>query len=502
MIRRFLNKAIWLFVNKIPWKPILIWGPWVVILLVASFYGIENWRGNKALIEVQKEASAEGISLNYRDYIPQRSQVDPDISSLPGFDSRKIKSVISLARTGRSELAPSYFLSNLYRWNARPFDIRTALSSPPASTQEAATELSRILAPEITLLDELKEELKGKMLVYEYPSRFSVADFFNNYALEGISIANFAGDDCALALALGDGERAFDDIMLLITFAEAKSYPNFIELLIKNAFWRVAEQCIWEAVLAKQLDKEQLKILENKLESNDGFRNLQEATKGEMAFSFATTKEFELDRDAAIENYGFFYTPKGPPWKRALRDWTMPLRFRCAPKGWFRHDAANGIKYYLPLVSDELQSWAEYRLCLDLASRETVRSYLFNMPKEFADMIPNVLEKQPVTTIRIELARIGIALEIYKLDFGSYPERLTQLGISIPEDPFREGKIQYRLQQDGTPLVWSVGLNRVDEGGLPQINDPNEGDIVWHLSPIPGLTEADLRKKLAKHRLD
>jgi hypothetical protein len=42
-------------------------------------------------------------------------------------------------------------------------------------------------------------------------------------------------------------------------------------------------------------------------------------------------------------------------------------------------------------------------------------------------------------------------------------------------------------------LLWSIGPNLIDEGGLPK-RDRSKGDLIWITSPIPGYTEKEFRK--------
>ncbi len=98
----------------------------------------------------------------------------------------------------------------------------------------------------------------------------------------------------------------------------------------------------------------------------------------------------------------------------------------------------------------------------------------------------------------LKLARAGIALERFRLARGHHPGRLAELVPDfldeVPPDPWSDtGTICYhRIGGDGVQL-WSVGRDGIDEGGLPH-NDPDRGDEVWLTRPIPGFTEADLRR--------
>jgi hypothetical protein len=63
---------------------------------------------------------------------------------------------------------------------------------------------------------------------------------------------------------------------------------------------------------------------------------------------------------------------------------------------------------------------------------------------------------------------VGIALELYRRRYGNYPASLAELTPEllpkVPADRITGDPVKYRLI-DGKPLVYSVGADRVDNGG-------------------------------------
>ena len=81
------------------------------------------------------------------------------------------------------------------------------------------------------------------------------------------------------------------------------------------------------------------------------------------------------------------------------------------------------------------------------------------------------------------VARLGLALKIYKTEEGSYPESLNRLTPDIipalPRDPFTGKDYIYRREGKGF-VVYSLGENLRDDGGQWGRNRfRGEGDIVW-----------------------
>lgn len=64
---------------------------------------------------------------------------------------------------------------------------------------------------------------------------------------------------------------------------------------------------------------------------------------------------------------------------------------------------------------------------------------------------------------------IGVALEKYRREHGQYPSRLTELTprflAAIPADRITGAPVKYKLVA-GVPLVYSVGEDRIDDGGV------------------------------------
>lgn len=79
------------------------------------------------------------------------------------------------------------------------------------------------------------------------------------------------------------------------------------------------------------------------------------------------------------------------------------------------------------------------------------------------------------------LLRLQLALQEHRGRFGAYPSRLEQLSSSLkslPPDPFTGKPFVYRRSGPGY-VLYSVGQNRVDDGGSPGVSSqPQAGDLV------------------------
>jgi hypothetical protein len=84
----------------------------------------------------------------------------------------------------------------------------------------------------------------------------------------------------------------------------------------------------------------------------------------------------------------------------------------------------------------------------------------------------------------IDLARVACALERYRLAHGEYPDTLDaispQFTEKLPHDIINGQPLHYRREANGQFILYSVGWNEKDDGGLPvTFFDPKQGDWVW-----------------------
>jgi hypothetical protein len=87
-------------------------------------------------------------------------------------------------------------------------------------------------------------------------------------------------------------------------------------------------------------------------------------------------------------------------------------------------------------------------------------------------------------------AAVACALERYRLANGQFPENLQalvpQFIAHLPNDVITGEPFKYRRAGDGRFVLYSVGWNEKDDGGVPgkTMFDETEGDWVWEY-PAP-----------------
>ena len=106
-------------------------------------------------------------------------------------------------------------------------------------------------------------------------------------------------------------------------------------------------------------------------------------------------------------------------------------------------------------------------------------------------LLPSMI-RLPIKAAKIQVetdqAVMACALERYRLANGSYPENPAALVprflAQLPNDVITGEPYKYHRTDDGRFVLYSVGWNETDDGGVPgsQVYDEKAGDWVW---PFP-----------------
>ena len=173
--------------------------------------------------------------------------------------------------------------------------------------------------------------------------------------------------------------------------------------------------------------------------------------------------------------------------------------YRYMPGGWFYQSALkNGrtLMEYSPAVNNDTKTISPALIRrADAAARSTVSFFspldsLYKMWGEEFQFDGKFLEKIAAGQSYVNLACAAIALERYRLANGGYPESLDafapQFMEKVPHDIIGGEPLHYRRTDDGQFVLYSVGWNERDDGGVvvftkgstPTV-DINQGDWVW-----------------------
>lgn len=121
----------------------------------------------------------------------------------------------------------------------------------------------------------------------------------------------------------------------------------------------------------------------------------------------------------------------------------------------------------------------------------------------------------PNRLVRMEAARrmmiTAIALKRFQIAKGHLPESLSELSPdfveTVPLDPIDQKLLRYRPNQDGSFLLYSIGENKVDDGGSPKSVKAGSTSLNWEFGydwvfpqPASAGEVAEYYKEIVKKR--
>jgi hypothetical protein len=105
----------------------------------------------------------------------------------------------------------------------------------------------------------------------------------------------------------------------------------------------------------------------------------------------------------------------------------------------------------------------------------------------------NASLKSAVLQTYVDATRVACALERHRLANGTLPASLDAVAPryipAIPTDVIDGKPLRYRLESDGGYILYSVGWNQADDGGVTAWSkeqkgtvDTERGDWVWQMA--------------------
>ena len=290
-------------------------------------------------------------------------------------------------------------------------------------------------------------------------------------------------------LHAGDSEGAAQDIDTVLRIADhLHEEPSLIMSLVANSLIATSMQPVWEGLGAHTFSDADLAVISAAMSRIDFDKAYSRAMRGERIFSIDLT-EVQLDTDGGIFPKELDFGPLGVVDLRMGR-----FLSTLAPDGFYYQILAlqaEFVQEHFVEAGLNIESYDELQKIVDQGSPKKTLSgeYVWRLMRGSYTAVPR---KALQVRAEVENARIALALERFRLKGGSYPGRLAELVPAyldkVPPDPITNGERIYRVKTDGTPVVYSVGLNRKDDGGDPK-RSAEYGDWVWQYSLPDGVDE-------------
>jgi hypothetical protein len=286
----------------------------------------------------------------------------------------------------------------------------------------------------------------------------------------------------------GQNERALADVKLSLRLADSiRTEPFLISHLVRIAMLQITLQPIYEGLASHQWSEEQLVALDAELAKLNFLADCRLSMRGELGFQGGMTEYLRRHPEQFPNisgNGDFIYAP-------------LPARiiWHSIPSGWFYQNRLNCarmmVEFYIPLadVNQETISPSAVRHADQVLPDTRITPYNI-LERMVLPAFGNAVKKFAYAQSSANMARVAIALERYRLAHGGYPESLDALApqfiAKVPHDIIGGGPLHYRRTSDGQFVLYSVGWNETDDGGVvvfakgstPSV-DINQGDWVW-----------------------
>jgi hypothetical protein len=496
-----------------------------LVLVVGLFFAEENWRGQWAWNRYKQAMAARGEPLERSAIVPPKVPDDQNFAMTPLL--APLSDVSPGIWAGNSPLGSIGLFASNYDAASRELHATNAVRSNswvksrtdlPAwyaaflnSTNKPAKQKAGLVAANFTLPEAATgvlaklSEAEPVFAELQAASKRPCTRFNLHYEDEdpaSIPLPHLAVVKqlsqvlelraCA-KLALGQTDPAFEDTKLLLHLTDAcKDEPFLVSQLVRMGQLRLALQPVAEGM--NQWSEPQLRSLQARLAGFDFCADARRALSAERVWA---SVEIDIARRSPDKMLVGLYG-RG----RSGFDLETAL-MSAAPSGWYDFERLNccrmadeclmqTIDLTTRQVSPRLSRTADERIA-GLTKRSLTGLYFHHL--FFCSLLlPDVskaTEKAACAQTGVDCALIACALERYRREHGQFPESLGALQPrfveKLPHDIINGQPLKYHRTETGHSVLYSVGWNEIDDGGLvgaaksEEANSRSQGDWVWRL---------------------
>jgi len=471
------------------------WAILVLLLaaLIPGWYLVEKFRGRAAWRAYETEAQARGVKLDFADYVPAKIPDAENFASIPLFDAvfrasdakLEVPNPFKLPPAKDAELPPfadpvKQERIDLAAWQS--FFVQTGLLA--SASDNAAADVVKALDSFSAPLTELREASARPHCRFpvRWEEGFSAALPHWPLVLDAVKIHALR---IAAHLALGDSAAAgedFRDGLRLVTVTRVE--PSLISGLVRMSCAVALENAVWDGLAGRQWAEPELREIETSLAALDWLDAYLLGIGSERGCINATTNALIANPSQLTELVrGSMASGPDPA---AADTWTYSLY----PTGWFYRSKLRSNEFF-----DELLARCDPGQRRWFGERAVPSSpeHIKDMPAKIRHLIFMLAapvfehsEKRFVQSGTLtDQARLACGLERFHLARGTYPHGLSELTpeflATLPAEIVNGEPYRYRRTDDGSFLLYSVGLDLHDDGGVidPKATASKQADWVW-----------------------
>jgi hypothetical protein len=304
----------------------------------------------------------------------------------------------------------------------------------------------------------------------------------------------------AALLEVQQPELALADVELNLHLAEAlRQEPLIVSQLVRNSILGISLTPVWQGLAKGQWLPAQLEQLQKRYAAAGVLAQYALALRGDRALANDLLEQLRRGLGPNLDHLGAFDDHAKSP--RVLA-WL----FEQIPNGWLYQNQLVLNRLYqergLPLVDVQHhrvvvtpggapQDDSSFRRADSTAyGPELSQPTPFNfLARRLAPNLPSLARNFAYTQNLLDCAVVACAAERYRLAEGRYPNQLGDLTPrfleQVPNDVIDGAPLKYRLNADGTFVLYSIGWNEQDDGGTTASSKDTHGmdlalgDWVW-----------------------
>jgi hypothetical protein len=501
-------------------RKILVGLAWLVTL-AALFYAEEDWRGWHAWNNYRQQMETQGVQFDYRTFIPKPVPDDQNFAATPfveswflewnNIDKRWYDNYWRAnGSVSASELADGKYhrrFMDLVAWEMAFAAIQSGQTNSNQKFASDKLDLTSLAAAAPAVLAGLKTSetnLAELRAASDRPdSRYPIV--YNLDDPWGIRLPHLANVKHAVLrlqlkacaeLAAGRSDDALADVKLMLYLADSvKDEPFLISYLVRIACVQIAIQPVWEGLAEHAWSDAQLQELQAFFQPYNFVADMKQSFDGERAAGILTgdllarrkynlnllTADSTTSGSARVNLLGWI-APRG--WYH-LEQLSYDRLFRLQLEGAYEPDKKRVFPGRIASNVNALD-WAfanRHWVTRNWVTVICIRHQL--MARILLPALYRVTLKAAFAQTAVDEAAIACALERCRLANGQFPETLEALALRfispLPNDVITGEPYKYHRTADGQFVLYSVGWNEKDDGGVPgkTLFDEKEGDWVW-----------------------
>jgi hypothetical protein len=320
----------------------------------------------------------------------------------------------------------------------------------------------------------------------DYSKGFSVE---LDFATKSLSFSQLIAATSSLDLKKGNCEAAISKNLALLRLADTlHKQPVLLSQLVANSILSIAQTITWEILQSGQATEPTLLKLQTAWSTTSPSGMYAQAMRFERATAM---KAMQGPVDDLVT--GILSASSPTPKMESLSYQAVLLAWATLFRSADIKELVLLYQRFIDSIPDANQSWQNH---FEVSREIDARIPSLNWSRLFTKLSFPAVGGSSKTFVSAEITKsltiVAIAIERYRIaNNGTLPESLADLVPNqlpaIPLDPIDRQPLRYKRESDSTFLLYSIGMDSTDSGGLSSADPSTKGrrgftqrmDAVW-----------------------